>query len=513
MIRRTTPSTPTPSAFRSRLLVPTSSGPKPLGSILAPFQLAALADLDEAFIALANGRELSKRQFYIEWTKGCAKTTLASVELLWLICFTAQPQEIVVGAGDADQASEVPNTIRLLVELNPHLEGMVEVFGTEVRRVKRDGQASAELRAVAANPLGIHGPKPTAGLIEEFVHVKDERFIDGFLSNTLKVNCLTVITTNAGHAGSFHERRKNSYLRSRYWTCHVYSQPAPWVSREEIDSLGMLPAMRDRLYFGKWVSGSDWIEESELQAALTLRGRARGPSDCMAYVLGADIGWTRDFSCACIVGVAEGGQVSLVDHKVWKPSWIPVFGKKVVEASAVREWIVQAHSRWGLTAIHLDRGGSDLWQECCKLGLPMAPEIRSGGPVYSVIAHTLLQKLKDRTLHLYDAEGGQLLNDLRALEIDSKLSGDVQLKNPRTREGGHSDLGMSFLYALYGPTLLIAEGGFFGSLEGRIAIGPRGPVAAIPQDAWLSREPDIMRPGETHFRTDAEAGPHEQWWR
>jgi hypothetical protein len=340
MNRHTTTSTPTPSAFRSRLLVPTSSGPKPLGSILAPFQLAALADLDEAFIALANGRELPKRQFYIEWTKGCAKTTLASVELLWLICFAAQPQEIVVGGGDSDQASEIPNTIRLLVELNPHLSGLVEVFGTEVRRVKGAGQASAELQAVAANPLGIHGRKPTVGLIEEFVHVRDEKFVDGFLSNTLKLGCLTLITTNAGHAGSFHERRKNSYLRSRKWVCHVFSQPAPWVSREEIDSLGMLPAMRDRLYFGKWVSGSDWIEESELQAALTLSGRASGPADGMAYVLGADIGWTRAFSCACIAAVAEDGQVSLVDHKVWRPSWVPIFGKKVVEASDVRAWIV-----------------------------------------------------------------------------------------------------------------------------------------------------------------------------
>jgi hypothetical protein len=165
-----------------------------------------------------------------------------------------------------------------------------------------------------------------------------------------------------------------------------------------------------------------------------------------------------------------------------------------------------------LASIHLDRGGSDLWQECVKLGLPMAPEVKSGGDVYSVIAHTLLQKLKDRTLHLYDADA-QLLNDLRNLNIQVTLRGDVQLKNPRTREGGHGDLGMSFLYALYGSTLLIAGGGFFGSLHGRIGIGARGPVAAIPQEVWLQRESESMRPGETHCRTDAEASPHEQWWR
>jgi hypothetical protein len=430
----------TPGHFREVLIVETKHGLRRLGGILADFQRRALEPLDEAVMALADVRQPKHPRQYLEMTKGTAKTTLVAINLLYLLLASSRPIEGRIGAGDQLQASEALSVLRSLLLHNQWLSELIEVQTRLIRRLDGLGQ----LVVLATDDKTKHGGRPNVTFVDELVNIGDgegEGFVDSLIMDQTKLGGLLLVCSNAGIKKSWQEKRRNEWIASPLWTHFIHSDPAPWISEQEIDATGISQSRKRRFYFGIWTTSTDLgLRDSDVEAAVRLPGPIWELEPGWAIAFGIDLGVEKD-AAAIAVARKKGRHCQVINCR----KWLPTRGQRV-SLDAVEEEIVRLYRLYSPRYIVMDPSqGRQMFEHLQKLGLPV--EFQGLGPkVQDEMAALIFDLFASSAIDLFRSD--DLVNDFLRMEIEDRPRHGLKLV-PKKGRDGHGDVGISSVYALY----------------------------------------------------------------
>lgn len=239
----------------------------------ADFQTDLIVAMAPALIDVAHGREPAIGDYWVEWTKAGGKGLVTAIAIEWLLMFAAVPQAIRVGARNLGQGLETWKYIRDHARKYAFLAARLDVQTT---MVKCDGTGSeCQFLTAAHLGLGAHGSRPTATFVDELAHVDDEEFVSTLLDDQTKVAAgLLAITTNAGWKSDWRWKLRELARESAHWHFSRVDFPVPWLSQRRLADARVRnsTARYRRLYHGVWSTGNSALEESDIEAACTLRG-------------------------------------------------------------------------------------------------------------------------------------------------------------------------------------------------------------------------------------------------
>jgi hypothetical protein len=514
MAKRVANTVPSPAEFRRRLVIDADGA----ATSFRPddWQEQDFLRMDSAW-QWAAGHDTSEppkqTRCWLERPRGHSKTSDIAIMACWALVYAARPIRGIAAATDKQQAILLRDAIATLARCNAWIDAVLELQIAKV--VNRHTGATLEI--MSSDELTSYGQLPDFVCVDEITHWKsDGLWLSLFSAAAKRRGCVLACIMNAGFQEHFAWKIREAVRTDPAWYfSHLDGAKASWIPPSRLAEQRRLlpPAVYSRLWENKWSTGSgDALNEEDLLAAVDMSHALDVSSDDFVFVAGLDVGIRRDRTACCVVGNDPRGHAYLAALTTWKPGIIEnLIGKKTVDLAAVEKHVEDACRTWNLAAVYCDPWQCEqMIQSLSRRGLPVEG-IPQTTTTLGEMATVLLEKFADRTIHLFEHD--HLLADLRRLRLIDRPGG-YRLDSPRG-PAGHGDAATAFLLALLAGKRLLGDpnAGYYGSLQNKIGIGPRSPVAEIPQDAWLSREPDIMRPGETHFRTDVEAGQHEQWWR
>jgi len=475
-----------PAAFRESLTVPTGTGPRRFGDVMADFQRKRFASLDPALIAIARGQKPAIGRHWWEATKGASKDSDLAVALLWLLAFCPRTLQCQVGAADADQANELRKAAKAILKHNAWLGGTITIQAWSITNTRTESICEI----IAADIGGSHGARPDVLILNELSHVTKHEFASNLMDNAAKMpNGLAIIATNAGIRGTWQFQWRENARTSPRWCFNQYSQPAPWLDPGELDEAARRNSASRfaRLWRGVWVDGGgDALDGVAIQAAVdrTLRPLVeRQPG--LAFAGGLDLAVSRDHAAFVVVGKSVGhveriehqrparrlplaframaelgiidapdeapeveylehpgsGRLRLASVQSWRP---PANGQ--IDLSAVEAAVLDAHRRFGLTVFYDPFQCALMAQQLRRAGVRME-EVTFVGANLDAMAAQLLEQFNSRNIDLF--EHPELLADLGRLNIVEKSYGH-KLEATRDREGGHADRATGLALAVLG---------------------------------------------------------------
>jgi len=409
------------------------------------FQERDLAAMAPMLMAAAHRQPCAVNRAWRERTKGASKDTDLALAIMWLLLF-GHPEadiRIRVGAYDQDQARETRQIIeavkRVGAPLNRLLSEQIIADRNEIK-CRRNG---AVCHILTADPYGTHGSRPSMVLINELSHIQREQFAQTLIDDADKVpHCVVLIATNAGVLDTWQYRWRQIAEQSPRWDFSAYSQPAPWISRQDLrESQQRNPAHRyQRLWLGQWVPDKgDALAREDILAAIDERLSAapRRHHDWMC-VSGLDLASKRDHAALVTLAVTEG-RIRLVDCR----SWAPVEGR--VPLMRVEAAVRRCHETFGGPILYDPAQAELMAQRLESIGANLI-EYTMTPRHHAEMASALLQVFTERRVDLYHDE--VLLRDLQHLNITERSWG-FKIDPPRD-DYGHGDRGMAFCIALAG---------------------------------------------------------------
>jgi len=438
-----------PAAFQGAVTIPSAFGPRRFGSVMADFQRERFQGINGALLDIALGRQPEIGRHWFEATKGASKDSDLAVCLLWLLCFTSRPLACQVGAADADQADELRKAAKDVLRLNPWLGERIEIRAWKIV-CKATG---SECEIISADVAGSHGARPDVLILNELSHVTKQEFAENLFDNAAKVpNGIAIIATNAGFTGTWQFRWRGIAESSSRWQMHIYSQPSPWLSEDEMTEAEQRNSRSRylRLWHGVWSSGTgDALDTDDIFAAVDdSLAPLTDQRDGLAFVAGLDLGIKQDHSALIVLArEATTQRIRLARCQSWAPD--ATTGK--VDLEAVEAAVLEAHREFDLTGCYYDPYQAALMaQRLEKQSVPMS-EYPFTGSNLTKMASTLLDVFRSRRVDLYREP--KLVADLQRLSIEEKSYG---YKLTATRdENGHADTAIALAIAL--PSALTAQ--------------------------------------------------------
>lgn len=430
-----------PIAFLDALVIPSAKGRKPFKEVMGDYQREWFKTIAPSLVAVCKGETPPIGRYWVERTKGGSKDSDVGLCLLYLLAFSTVKLDMEVGAADKEQAGEMKKAMEDVLRLNSWLADRVEVQSWHVV-CKATG---SQCRILATDVAGSHGSRPDVVVMNELSHVQKQEFAENLLDNaTKKPQGLVIVATNSGFTESWQDTWRKMAIESDRWHTHFLSEPAPWLSDEEIDEAQRRnsSARFNRLYWGQWVSQSgDALDQDDIQACVLHK---EPPIDDWAdyTVAGLDLGVKQDHSAVVVLGGNyETGQLRLLYAQRWKPVDGP--GGKV-SLMQVENTVELLNRRFDLTWCGYDPFEAMLLSErLVKASVPMK-EVPFRGKQLDEMATHLLDVFRSRRIELF--EHPALIADLGRLTIEEKSYGH-RLSATRT-EQGHADLATALAIAL-----------------------------------------------------------------
>ena len=427
--------------FAGNLRVPSAKGDAVFREAWAPFQQAYFARLDPIIRAVETGEEPSTNQVWDERSKGGSKDTDNAIVLLHALAFSRRPLDLQCGAADRDQAGEVRKAIRDLLRLNPSLAERVEVQSwSVVCKATR-----CELSILATDVASAHGSRPDILFVNELSHIAQEDFASNLFDNaTKKPRGLRIVATNAGFQGTWQARWRRLAQDSRRWFFHALSEPAPWLSEEELAEAERRNsrARFARLFHGVWIPKlGDALDSEDITACIAPSGPPPSSPGSSYHVAGLDLGIKHDHSAFALLRVDKHSQyIHTVDLRAWTPDVRT--GK--VDLIAVESYCYRAHTRFNLRSLAYDPYQAALLSQRLALrGVPMR-EMTFTGANLNLMASTLLDVFRSRRITI--PNDPRLIDDLNKLQIEERSYG--HRLTAVSDETGHADLATALAIAL-----------------------------------------------------------------
>lgn len=431
--------------FVRGLTIPGGLGPRLFDEVMAKYQLNFFKVLANSLHAVRDGVMPPIRRFWVERTKKAGKDSDLATCLMWLLAFPKRPMYLQVGAADRDQAAIIRRRMVDLVHYNPWLEEFIDV--QRYRVVNRYG--NAELDILAADIAGSHGETPDVLVVNELSHVTKFEFIENLLDNADGVpRGLTIVATNAGFKGTRAELMRRNAENSGRWSVHLWRQPAPWISPEDVEDARKRSTHSRfmRLWYGQWASGKgDALSEEYIDRCFAdNRRELRGPEPGWTYIGGLDLGVSHDHSGLVVLGV------NINERRLrlaWMRAWEPNTRTGKVDLITVEEACYVAYRTFHLSWLGYDPTEARLMaQQLIRRGVPMVEVTFSSGRNLTAMAEAMIQVIEGGLLECYDDEEGRLRRDFGKFNIVERSYG-YKLEAV-SDEYGHADVGTALAICL-----------------------------------------------------------------
>ena len=156
-----------------------------------------MVDVIEDIYALKPDGTRKHRTYLLGVPRKNAKSTIAAgLAIYHLIVDTADPNPVIISAaGDRKQAKLVFDEAKRMIQSDPDLASICQVFRDEIRCTKTGGI----YKVVSADAGLAHGLNPSIVIVDEYhVHKNDELFVALTTGSATRRQPLTLVITTAG---------------------------------------------------------------------------------------------------------------------------------------------------------------------------------------------------------------------------------------------------------------------------------------------------------------------------
>lgn len=403
----------------------------PLGRKIDPWQ-------EEDFAALDGGRY---RHAYLERPRGHSKTGDVGTEAVTELLLGPPGQRLYCAAADEDQARLLFEDVAGKFQRNRLLSSSVKITQREII-VKTTG---SRLRVLASDAPSAYGLRPDWIAVDELAEWRRRELWDSLWSATGKrLRCRMLVITTAGwDFTSIAWEVRQIAQGEADWYFSARGQCASWIEPAWFESQRrtLPPHVFARLHESRWVEGAGaFLTLAEVNGIFFPDLHSTHlPTPGSVYVLGLDIGLSRDRTVACLAHWKERG-VIVDQFRTWKGR-----PEAAVDLTEVEHEVRELASKFGAPVILDPYQGILLGQRLHQGGvrvqeLPFTAESRRR------LFGLVLQLVKDGQLRCYPHD--EFRRELLALEVGETSAG----WRVDHRPGRHDDHVVALALAAHGVT-------------------------------------------------------------
>lgn len=277
-----------------------SAPPSRFASMARPFQLDRMMRLRQAIEQVAGVADYDgPRAFWEIAARGFDKSGSIGRIISWAVAYSRYPIEVVIGAGDQDQASIIYDAAKRECELNPWIKPRIQFKTKRIIGV----QNGSMVKILTADAPSSYGLRPDLIICDELTWWESRALWDAlFTARQKRPKCVLSIISNAGVLRTW---QHDLYMGARsnpgwvVWDTDPLKNPT-WMSAEGIENdKKLLPrSIARRLYDNIWIDPSEeagYLLRSEIEACLRQGAEPhRSPQPMCQYVLSVDYGPRRD---------------------------------------------------------------------------------------------------------------------------------------------------------------------------------------------------------------------------
>lgn len=340
-------------------------------------------------------------------------------------------------AADKDQARLLRDAAAGFVRRTTSLQSLFEI-GTYRITYRPTGASLDILASDAPGAWGLRFPLAVVDEVAQWPETSGPKtFFEAITSAAAKSSTSRlVLLTTAGSPNHWSRRVLDHAITDPLWRVNEVSGPVPWVDPDRLEEQRRrLPESSfRRLFLNEWVESEDTLTSIEdLKACVVLDG----PLDWQPefdYVVGLDLGFKRDRTCAAICHAERSAagsdlrRVVLDRMTVWEGS-----RKDPVPLAVVEEWLLQASRAYHARIIVDPWQAAGLAQRLRSRGIDVTEFAFSSSSV-GRLATALHLALRNRALALPDDPA--LFDELSRVRLRETTPGVYRLDHA---EGQHDD--------------------------------------------------------------------------
>lgn len=258
-------------------------------------------------------------------------------------------------AADRDQSRLLLDALAGFAARTPGLAGALTVDNWRVTATR----TGATLEALAADGPGAYGLLPHLVVVDELAQwpaTRSARQVwEAVVSAIPKVpGARLAVLTTAGDPGHWSAKVLAHAKAQPRWRVAELPGPTPWIDPAALlEQRALLTASAfARLHLNRWTAPEDRLTAVDDLAACVTHDGPLDPVLFTRYVIGLDLGLTRDRTVAAVChadGPAGGRRVVLDRMQVWA-------GRKgaAVQLESVQEWVSEASKRYNGAPVIFD---------------------------------------------------------------------------------------------------------------------------------------------------------------
>ncbi|MGH3220235.1 MAG: hypothetical protein ACRDPY_16285 [Streptosporangiaceae bacterium] len=375
-------------------------------------------------------------QHWIELPRGARKTTDVAAVVLAALREQAPPgARAYIGAADEDQARELVDAARGLVERTPELAGEFRVTDLVITCTR----TGASVTALPADASAM-GKRAWLIILDEVANWPDvrkhRRFWGVLTSGNRKIAaCRTVVITNSGDPQHWAWKRRETARASRHWRFCSIPGPLPWLTATDLEILrenAETPSEFDRLHMNVWSAAEDRLASREDLAACTVLPGPLPPRSGVRYVIAGDLGSVNDRTVVTVQHAEDGpaGRKVVLDRiERWQGT-----RAEPVPLGEVRDTVRRLSGEYNAAEVVIDPWqGKLLAQELRDLGVTVTEFVFNATSV-GRLALSLYQAIRQHRLDLPADE--DLTDELGSVRLRKNTLGVYRLDHD---SGAHDD--------------------------------------------------------------------------
>jgi hypothetical protein len=371
-----------------------------------PFQIDRMQKIAPAIEQVAGfGSYSGPRGFWNICSRGYDKSGSIARTVVWAVSYSRNPIEIVLAAGDKEQASIIYDAAKRECDLNPWIKGRIHFKMGRITGLT----SGSTVKVLTADAPSSYGLRPDLIVCDEITWWDSQDLWHSlFTARQKRPNCALIIISNAGVLKTWqHELYTNARLDKRWmvWETDPKANPT-WMSAEDIEAdKKLLPrAISKRLYDNLWIDPgeeSGYLLRSEIEPCVRSdwERHFRQERGC-AYAIGVDYGPKKDRTVLSLLHQDENGQTFIDEITVFQGSI-----DSPVQISRVEEWLDEKLEKFPQAGIMADpyqmESTVQRYESRCRI-----TRFQARGPVGNYrMAELLRDAIVNRRIQWFPGEG------------------------------------------------------------------------------------------------------------
>ena len=350
-----------------------------------------------------------------------------------------------VGASDEDQAAELIDAARGLIERTPEMAGEFTVNELVITSTR----TGASVTALPADSSAF-GKRAYLIVLDEVSNwsetKKHRRFWSVLMSGNRKLaECRTVVLSNSGDPSHWSFKRRETARTSRHWRFFQVAGPLPWLTTDDLEALqeNLTPSEFAQLHLGKWTASEDRLATREDLTACQVLPGPLPPRPGAQYVVTLDLGTVRDATVLSVLHAedAPGGRKVILDRII---RW---HGTKAspVDLADVRDTLIATCAEYNAAPAVADPWQAKLLtQEATAAGVVIS-EFPFTSTSVGRLALALHQSIRQHRLEL-PADDDELADELLSVRLVKNTVGTYRLDHDA---GNHDDQAVSIALGVF----------------------------------------------------------------